>query len=197
MSKRQLKSKPEHNCAICRETHPRKEMVSVKTCRSHSFCKDSMSAYLLFKIKMGEVKIRCPAIGCKAYFREKEIEKLTTSDGLKRYKRVKLLETDDEYRECSKCSELIHDGSVYQPEISCKHCNHKFCFVHGDAHPDMDCLTFLSSDIESEITIARTTKKCPRLTCPNRIEKYGGCHSMICRCGEVRQKNFRLFVAPL
>lgn len=186
MAKRSGSEVQNFDCAICLETHPVEEEASVASCHFHSFCKDSLKDYLLYQMSEGVLKIRCPADRCRTYFRDEEIEALVTSvDKVSKYKRMKLLAENEHYRECSKCLSVNSLGSLDQPNLTCSTCNHKFCFVHGDSHGGIDCTIDASEEKATAKTIKDTTRSCPKETCSYRIEKDGGCTSMICRCGQV------------
>ena len=199
MVKRKRDDFVKFSCAICLEDHLLGEKTSVNTCRLHFYCKESLAQYVLSKVNDAVTKIRCPAPGCMTYFRDSEVASLVTQEDMKKYKRFKLMKEHPDYRECSKCHTGTICGSVDKPDIKCEKCSLNFCFTHGDTHRKTKCVVYqqlqqVENDNKSIETIARTTRLCPRKSCPYRIEKNGGCSSVQCRCGQVRCAAWWLFL---
>ena len=187
MSKRKCNEVDVFRCSICLDDHCVADKTSVRTCRSHFFCKKSLSEYVRRRVLEADTKIRCPYPNCKAFFRKNEIAKLTTNEDFQKYKRFRKMADNKNYRECSKCHSGTTSGSADMPDITCENCFNTYCFIHGDSHTNYTCENYLheQNDLKSIDTIQRTTRPCPGKTCGYRIEKNGGCTSVKCRCGQV------------
>jgi hypothetical protein len=190
MVKRKHAKVVEFSCAICLDNHSQATKTSVRTCRNHFFCKESLATYVRSNLHtvVTKDKIRCPSPGCMAYFRDKEISSLLTKEDFNKYKRFKTMAANEDYRECSQCHAGTVSGSADSPDITCQSCAFTFCFTHGDAHPHSTCAAY-EDDQKTDETIQRTTRLCPKRTCSYRIEKNGGCHMVQCRCGQVRLRH--------
>jgi len=65
----------------------------------------------------------------------------------------------------------------------CPLCQHIFCLVHGNAHPDMMCSVYQLTPearqlAQTEQTLSKYTKPCSHCGC--RIQKSHGCDHVIC-----------------
>ena len=173
-------------CSICLMNHPIQEAVSVKTCRHHCYCEETLQQYVSSQVNDAVTKIRCPHPQCNKYFRDDEVSNLTSRALFRKYKRFKTIKEYENYRECPACSTGTIEGSEKNPSIKCKNCSHCYCFIHGDGHKYKSCKEYEIEIQKSRETILKTTRACPWPSCKYRIEKNGGCPSMRCKCGRVR-----------
>jgi len=65
--------------------------------------------------------------------------------------------------------------------MTCTNCKKVYCFFHSNAHEGKSCKEYTKEqrkNDDSEQTIQRTTKPCPKCKAPT--EKNGGCNHMTC-----------------
>jgi hypothetical protein len=122
---------------------------------------------------------------CEAEATSEDIKALVDDETFNKYERFVKIKSDENYRDCPTCGELIL-GNRRRPAMTCSKCTTQFCFFHANAHPGESCRQFARrvrvEERASTITIGQITKKCP--SCKLPTEKNGGCNHMTCyRCG--------------
>ena len=136
---------------------------------------------------------------CEGIASTEDVVELCSPDAVARFRRFSLLKgpRGDEYRECPRCGRLNRGGVLrnavafvaegFKPVVRCRHCAHRFCFYHGDAHdPSSSCLAYAlrlrrrseSAEQESRELLVREARPCPKCQAPTH--KAGGCNHMTC-----------------
>lgn len=175
-------------CQICLENVRRSDGHRLVAC-GHEFCKMCISGFLESRIREGRVlDISCPHLGgdddedCSALVSVEDIGGLLSAEQLHKYERFVQKRQDPSVRDCPKCGHLTEGGSERQPQLTCKLCQHVFCYVHSDAHPGFTCRRYERQQRQEErqarAAIASTARPCPGCNTP--IQKNGGCNHMTC-----------------
>ena len=172
-------------CWICLENQPVSKMQHATDClEKHLFCETCLKSWCTSQIIDGVIHIKCPYSNCKCYFTNNNVCSLVDESIYQKYQRFQTLKLNPNYRECSLCFEIDSTGSIEKPWMICKKCNHQYCYVHDNAHPNHSCSEYLNNlniQIRNEIKasdqlIHRITKFCPECKAPT--EKNGGCNHM-------------------
>lgn len=131
----------------------------------------------------------------------------SSPDYWKKYLKIEQLNKDPTLISCTRCCELLppltnDQGSSQEertedvlpdlenqirlpyPQITCPHCKHEFCMVHGDSHYGMTCVMYAETKEaaaiqKSEELISYLTKPCSH-QCGARIALVSGCDHIIC-----------------
>lgn len=184
-------------CDICFEDVARCCLLS---CR-HPFCTTCWERHIASSIRQGNLRLRCPASDCS-----EEVDAITALrfislplfSILMRQQATQALLIDPHVTLCSNINCRRPVRSVQLPDhdevmdITCV-CQNHFCFsCREEAHWPATCRmyrVFKEKMVElgdwklHQSKMARVKgKSCP--TCHRFIEKNGGCHSMVCICGE-------------
>lgn len=184
------------------ETRPRheREALPVDGCQ-HKFCRDCLTNHCKYAVSNREIPIGCPASAsdkCENILDQEQIQELLCSieaaesgsitTDWTRYRRIQKLQQDPSLTTCARCDEIVSkDKNLAQGghdnELACNACGHKFCAIHGDAHPGRSCEDYKSHSAgrqmrKSEKMIQRMTKPCSHCGVP--IEKESGCDHVIC-----------------
>jgi len=183
-------------CTLCFEYQlASEESFQLQGC-NHRYCLDCLQGYVANAVNNGQVVLTCfhdkPKSAaadsglCGANFTESDMLKLLDEEGKKKYEKFKLNKDDSNHRQCSKC-DTSQLGNPSKPDMVCNNCQHRYCFFHGDSHPNSDCTEYERVNaVELKKTndvISEKCKKCPECTSP--ILKSGGCNHMkcpSCRC---------------
>uniref|UniRef100_A0A7S1TPH5 RING-type domain-containing protein n=1 Tax=Phaeomonas parva TaxID=124430 RepID=A0A7S1TPH5_9STRA len=140
------------------------------------------------------------ASGCDGIASEEEVCELCDPEFVAKYKKFQVLHgpKGDQYRECPRCGQLNRGGvlrnavsfvyEAFKPVVRCRHCHHRFCFYHGDAHtPGSSCISYhirvrrkeKKDDMDAALLLNRESRACPK--CYSPTVKIGGCNHITCR----------------
>ena len=180
-------SQPTKLCHICYENLLESAFPSDSSqCHNHQFCTECLSNYFSHELSRRITKFHCAGGGgCDFEFQEEFVLTLFSEENVKKYNKFKLLNSDENYRECpnatQSCGTMILGNPKY-PNMECPKCGLSFCFIHSNAHPNITCLEYARRIAreakEDNITIKRYTRPCPKCKVP--IQKNGGCNHMTC-----------------
>ena len=186
-----------------------KEKLTVDGC-GHEFCRECLTDHCKHAISVREVPIACPAKAehsCVETLEEAQVKDLLCRPEMTRYGSISSIAEGDSEQStldwirfqrlqrilqnpsllaCPKCQDLLcREANVVEREhqMACPTCNHRFCAIHGDAHPNKTCAEYSNSkrarqERKSEKVISRFTKPCSH--CGAFIEKISGCDHIVC-----------------
>lgn len=178
-------------CPICMDEM--KEPIEIKICH-HIFCETCIIEHCRCCIEQRMLPIPCPrALGSsedKCYgsidsdMVENVLEPTPHSVWKKRFLRFSVLNEHPNWVDCPGCQEVVPPSSdSNESQVTCSHCQMRFCKIHGDVHLGKSCETYLSSREAGQISISESlvrvwTKSCSH--CGSRIQKSGGCDHVVC-----------------
>jgi len=108
-----------------------------------------------------------------------EVEK--DGETIEKYQRFKENLLNPDIRRCSKCGNS-QTGDPKDPILICTTCSHRYCYTHGDQHPNTTCNEYERKhhreNLINAALIAKISKPCPK--CKSPIQKRSGCNHMKC-----------------
>jgi len=184
------KMKETYFCEICFSYDEIEKAYMLRPC-GHRFCKECLTGWLNSKISDGQVDLHCfaqikkdekkEAVPCASKITEADILACIPSDMAEKYHRFKENLLHPDTRQCSKCG-FSQGGDPKNPMMICEKCGHKYCYTHGDQHPNTSCAEFdrahRRENLINSALIAKITKPCPK--CKSPIQKRSGCNHMKC-----------------
>lgn len=177
-------------CGICFESYS-PENVSTAAC-GHPFCNTCWTAYISTSINDGPgcLTLRCPIPSCGAAVGVDMVNKLTSDEDKRKYRRYLLRSYIEDNRKTKWCPAPGCDCAIEfdlgsgSYDVTC-YCSYSFCWnCTEEAHRPVDCETvskwIMKNSAESENMnwILANSKPCPK--CKRPIEKNQGCMHMTC-----------------
>ena len=181
---------PTFRCGICLANAAETDRFFIEGCNeaNHMFCSECMHGYIKSQVEAAITIVACPGTspGCGGVIGIDRVRNVVASTGdehlIDQVERFHAMNSNENFRECPKCNEPNTTGSPEDPDIVCGKCGEKYCFIHANAHPNMNCTQYAQSKFkEDKINrdfIEETTKECP--VCKTKTYKNGGCNHMTC-----------------
>ena len=170
--------RPVEICGICYEG---RESLFELSC-SHRFCTDCLHNYAEAAVTSGKVlRVKCPQADCDKDLQE--LEGLLSREMVEKFKRFRknqLVSLEPNARWCPTpdCENVLRDGSLDRPKMTCPKCKSEVCFKCGEYfHPRKTCGQAADQAYEMWAK-GKDIQHCP--VCRRRIEKEDGCNHMQC-----------------
>ena len=157
------------SCAICYEDFftdveiddpslpTSKECLFVQGCQ-HKFCRECLKNHCKHSISTRDIPIKCPATAsdkCENTLAEDQIKDIllrspqhshdeSSSEDWIRFQRFQQIAENPSLISCCRCQEVVSldenkTQGGFDNQLTCPSCEHSFCSVHGDGHPEMSC----------------------------------------------------------
>lgn len=170
-------------CVVCLEPHDAATGgVTLADSCGHAVCRESLASRAEARARTGE------HVECFECRRRVSTEALVAVAPEQRalLERRAALEADPSASACTAgaCTGWSVGGSAASPEVACRSCGTRACFLHDRAHAAGDaaaCAAFAATveqDAGTRDVVGATTKPCPR--CGWLTERNGGCPHMQC-----------------
>ncbi|KAK3431812.1 probable E3 ubiquitin-protein ligase RNF144A-B isoform X1 [Eucalyptus grandis] len=184
-------------CEICAERKEAKEMFSIRTMCSHTFCSLCISRHVETKVLDNVTTIKCPGLECEGVLQIDSCRQILPENVLymweKSMSEAMLLESQSFYCPFNNCSALLikdnDDGQVIR-ECECPYCHRLFCAECSVPwHAGVSCEEFRSLNEDErgsedlmvrELAKEKKWKRCPN--CKFYVERTQGCAHITCRC---------------
>lgn len=147
--------------------------VAVEGC-GHAFCHSCMLQSITLQVRERVVPPVCPMAGCKILLgTDWVVEKILNADEedgesgkskqdketqnlLDKLLQLGQLGLDSSMVECVRCQRVFSsDNTAGGNDLRCPRCDHVFCHLHGDAHPEISCSKWLKSQDGRRVKMVR------------------------------------------
>ncbi|KAI6704344.1 hypothetical protein NL676_007306 [Syzygium grande] len=121
-------------CEICAERKEAKEMFSIGTVCSHTFCSLCISRYVETKVLDAVTTIKCPGLECEGVLQINSCRQILPENVLHMWERslckamfLKSQKFDCPFKNCSALLIKDYDGGEVTRESECPYCHRLFC----------------------------------------------------------------------